>query len=383
MNLFLFIIALAPFIGADAIACDLKAPSAPTDPACARAWMDQNLHVNDLLSVGTHNSYKLAIPEDEFAALRARRPNAGISLDYSHRPLNEELDDGARQLEIDFYYDPDGARFADPLGPRAIGSKIDPQHAAQLRQPGFKVIHVADFDFRSSCLTFVACLRIIKKWSAAHPTHIPILILINAKDDKPIAEDGVKVLKFDDAAFDAFDKEIASVFSKKDLITPDQVQGNYPTLREAVLAGNWPKLKVARGKILFALDESPAKVAIYRGNRKSLEGRLAFINTDENSPAAAYLTLNEVATDTTRIRAAVQAGFLVRTRADADTKEARVNDTTRRELALASGAQYVSTDYLRPDKRFSTYQVRLPPGVVAACNPVRLAERCSGQSVRE
>jgi hypothetical protein len=34
-------------------------------------------------------------------------------------------------------------------------------------------------------------------------------------------------------------------------------------------------------------------VALYRGARRSLEGRAMFVNTDEASPAAAYLTLND------------------------------------------------------------------------------------------
>ena len=92
--------------------CDLTAAQAPQDDACARAWMDENLHVNDLLSVGTHNSYKAAIPDAELAHLRARSARGAIVLDYSHRPLNEALDDGARQLELDVYYDPQGGRFA-------------------------------------------------------------------------------------------------------------------------------------------------------------------------------------------------------------------------------------------------------------------------------
>src|ERR1044072_2647495 len=84
-------------------ACDLKARQAPDDASCARAWMDENLRVNDLLSVGTHNSYKAAIPEAQMAQLRARSTRAATVLDYSHRPLTEELDDGARQLELDVY----------------------------------------------------------------------------------------------------------------------------------------------------------------------------------------------------------------------------------------------------------------------------------------
>jgi hypothetical protein len=122
---------------------------------------------------------------------------------------------------------------------------------------------------------------------------------------------------------------------------------------------------------MFAMDESPAVVAVYRGDRKSLEGRVAFVNTDEASPAAAYLTLNEPVELQARIRAAVKAGFIVRTRADADTWEARRNETARQVAAFTSGAQYVSTDYMHPDERFGPYEARLPGGGVARPDPVR------------
>jgi hypothetical protein len=117
------------------------------------------------------------------------------------------------------------------------------------------------------------------------------------------------LLSFDEAAFDALDGEVRSVFTASQLLTPDDVQGRYPTLRDAVLHNNWPKLRAARGRILFALDETPEKVAIYRGAR-FLEGRVMFINTDEQSPAAAYLTLNRPVDDGERIARDVRAGFL-------------------------------------------------------------------------
>jgi hypothetical protein len=205
--------------------CDLTSWQAPRDAQCARAWMDENLHVNDLLSIGTHNSYKSAIPDAELAQLRTRSSKAAIVLDYAHRPLNEELAAGARQLELDVYYDPQGGRFADPAGPRALGQHLDAAMAAELAKPGFKVMHIPDFDFRSTCVLFVWCLHTIKAWSAAHPDHTPILILINAKDDNPLGPGGAAVLKFDAAAFDALDAEVASVFSDKQLITPDQARG--------------------------------------------------------------------------------------------------------------------------------------------------------------
>ncbi len=362
--------------------CDLVSAQAPRDETCARAWMDENLHINDLLSVGTHNSYKTAIPDAEMAQLRARSKRGAIVLDYAHRPLEEELNDGARQLELDVYIDAEGGRFADPLGPRTLGQHLDAAAAAEFAKPGFKVMHIPDFDFRSTCTRFVACLQTVKAWSDAHPDHIPIVILINAKDDSPLGAGGVAIAKFDTAAFDALDAEVASVFKDDELITPDQVQGKHATLREAVLAGNWPKLRDARGRVFFALDEAPKKVAMYRGERRSLEGRKMFVNVEESSPAAGYITLNEPMDDAKRIRAAVEAGFIVRTRADADTLEAREGKTERRETALASGAQYVSTDYMQPDPRFGGYSVRLPDGATTVCNPVRAEKKCGGRAVK-
>jgi hypothetical protein len=377
--------AIAPLLFASAYAdtqCNLSTPQAPRDEKCAQAWMDENLRANDLLSIGTHNSYKGAIPDTEMAQLRAQSQRAATVLDYSHPELGKQLDAGARQLELDVYYDPDGGRFAEPLAPRQQGRKLDEKLLAELAKPGFKVMHIPDFDFRSSCIRFVACLQAIEAWSDAHPEHIPIAILINAKDDSPLGTSGAKIAKFDSAAFYALDAEIASVFGDDDLITPDQVQGKRATLRESVVAGGWPKLREARGRVFFALDESPTKVAIYRGNRRSLEGRRMFVNIEESSPAAAYITLNDPVKDANRIRAAVEAGLIVRTRADADTLEARDGKTERREAALRSGAQYVSTDYMQPDARFGDYSVSLPDGATTVCNPVRAQKKCGGHAVR-
>uniref|UniRef100_B0T0P4 Acid phosphatase n=1 Tax=Caulobacter sp. (strain K31) TaxID=366602 RepID=B0T0P4_CAUSK len=337
------------------------------------------VRMNDLLAVGTHNSYKQAVPPEEMAAMVAATGQGALALDYGHRPLAEELDAGARQLELDVVRDPEGGRFAKPATAFGKGVVPTPAWAAAMAKPGYKVLHMQDVDFRSTCWTFVACLTQIGTWSKAHPDHAPILILLNAKDGPSSFPNGVEALPYDEKAFDALDGEIRSVFAESQLITPDQVRGGRATLREAVLAGGWPTLNAARGKVFFALDESPEKVAAYRGARKSLEGRAMFVNTDEASPAAAYLTLNDPIGQRERIAVAVKAGFIVRTRADADTWQARKNDVAVRTAALSSGAQYVSTDYLWADPRFpGGYVVRLTGGEVATCNPVRLANGCAG-----
>ena len=362
-------------------ACDLSAPDAKAaGDGCARAWMDANLRLNDIVTVGTHNSYKAAIPDKIMAMVRMFSSKGAAGLDYSHLPLAMQLDDGARAIEIDVVYDPKGGLYATPRGAAMTGETMPDGWTAAMTQPGFKVLHVQDIDFHAVCITFVLCLKELKAWSAAHPDHVPILVTMNAKDDSIPMPGSVTPLKFDAAAYEAMDAEILSVFSRDEIVTPDDVRGTAPTLREAILSKGWPTLGATRGKFLFALDESGDKIAPYLSGHESLEGRVMFVNAPDESPAAAFLVLNETS-DNPQIAADVAKNFLVRTRADADTVEARSNTTARRDAALASGAQYISTDYMRPDTRFGPYQARLPNGVIAACNPLRHPERCAGLPV--
>lgn len=369
----------APASAAD---CNLAAPDAKAaGDGCARAWMDKNLRLNDIVAVGTHDSYKAAIPDKIMALVRVGSSRSAIALDYSHLPLKEQLDDGARAIEIDVVYDPQGGLYATPVGASMTGETMPEAWTAEMLKPGYKVLHVQDIDFHSVCITFVDCLHDLKDWSTAHPDHVPILVTMNFKDDSIPMPGSVTPLPFDAAAADELDAEVLSVFNRDELVTPDQVQGDAPTLRDGILQHGWPTLGETRGKFLFALDESRDKITTYVGGRKSLEGRVFFVNSpDESAPQAAYFTFNET-NDIPRITADVQKNFLVRTRADADTLEARNNDTTRRDKALASGAQYVSTDYMQPDARFSPYRARMPQGVIAACNPQRHPERCAGLAV--
>lgn len=346
--------------------CDLEKPSSA--PGCRQEAVDA-LKLNDLQAVGTHNSYKQAIAPKQMALLRAVDPKQADGLDYAHPPLAAQLDAGARQLELDLLHDPQGGRYASPLAMKMAPDL--PYDLEPLRAPGMKVMHAQDVDYRSSCPRFTECLRQIADWSKAHPDHLPVLVLLNLKEGGLKVPGAVDAPVFDAAAMDAVDAEIRSVFAERDLITPDGIQGDRASLREAVAAGAWPTLKAARGKVMFALDAPPEQVAVYRGQRRSLEGRAMFVNIDETSPAAGYITLNEPQEQAPRIAAAVKAGIIVRTRADADTVEARDGDTARRDAAFASGAQFVSTDYMSPDARFGSYRVELPGGGVARPNPLR------------
>lgn len=337
------------------------------------------LSMNNIQSVGSHNSYKLAIPEPELALIRQYNERSAMTLDYSHLSLTEQLNRGLRQIELDIIYDPDGGRFANPLLPAQTAALPDaqPYNNEHMHEPGFKVLHAQDIDVRSNCDTWIICLTEIKTWSDANPQHVPILIMFNAKTGGSAYPGVEEALPFDAQAFADLDAEILSVFPPHKLITPDLVRGDANTLREAVLTKGWPKLDQVRGRVFFALDEGPEKVEIYSRGNLSLQGLPIFVNSvDAQADHAAYFTMNNPQQDQARIQAAVKAGFIVRTRADANTLEARENTTGRREAAFASGAQYISTDYYVPRLDFSDYSVALPGGAPARCNPLLIGLDC-------
>ena len=107
----------------------------------------------------------------------------------------------------------------------------------------------------------------------------------------------------------------------------------------------------------------------------SLAGRVIFTSANPGNDDAAFIKLNDSKHDPIVDR--VRAGYVVRTRADADTEEARVNDTTTRDAALLSGAQWVSTDYPVPNPAFGTgYFVEIPDGHPARCNLINAPYGC-------
>jgi hypothetical protein len=53
--------------------------------ASAAAQEPSSLRINDVAVIGTHNSYKLAMPADTMVKVRAANPAMADALDYAHR----------------------------------------------------------------------------------------------------------------------------------------------------------------------------------------------------------------------------------------------------------------------------------------------------------
>jgi hypothetical protein len=281
-----------------------------------------------------------------------------------------------RGLQFDVAYDPQGGAYKNPAGASMAMDLLADDYLKPMSQPGFKVIHVLDVDYASSCLALSDCLGQVAAWSKAHPRHLPIIISLKTNDAKTPMPGATTPHACDDAAMNALENEIRAVFALGQMITPDQLQGRHASLREAALAHAWPKLGAARGKVLFVLDDSADKIKAYRGGRKSLEGRAMFVTGDDSSPLAAFLSIADPQNDSVRIQQAVQSGLMVITRADAETREARQNKTARRDAAFASGAQIVQTDFAVADPTISGYRVSLEHNLAAMCGAKLQSENC-------
>jgi hypothetical protein len=338
----------------------------------------QELKLNEIQIVGTHNSYHSGISPNEMAYLRKVDPKAADALDYRHPSLTTQLNDGVRQLEIDVYGDSKGGLFAHPAGPGLAAKAgfpadpdFDPKHI--MEEPGFKVLHAQDIDYRSNCQPFTECLKEIRAWSKAHPGHLPLFILVENKDGHS-RDFMVTPEPLTSETFDRLDAEVRSVFQPSETIVPDDVRGRHKTLEEAILTSGWPSLESARGKVVFLLDQRRVG-PLYTKGHPSLEGRVFFTNAQPGTADAAFIEANNSASDPSLVPGLVRKGYLVRTMTDPGAAGVRANDTKRRDASIASGAQILSTDYPIHEAAASGYFVEVEHGTVR-CNPVLKPVAC-------
>ena len=365
---------LAVFLGTAALVAGCSSKDG------AVAGPDPVPRLNQIQFLASHNSYHVRAEPPLFDTLLKFSEDLVRTIEYSHPPLDEQLDLGLRGIELDVVADPDGGRFQNRLGPKILNlpTAVGP---TELAAPGFKVLHVQDLDFGTTCLSFVSCLRTVKTWSDAHPDHLPVVVQVEPKSDtlEVSGLDLVTALPYTPQLMTALDAEVRSVFAKDDLLTPDDVRQGASTLSAGLRRHGWPSVDAVRGTVLFALDTTgpsrDALLAAFPGTR----GTVFFPSSAPGDPYAAYAVLNDPQkpAELTKIRAALDAGMLVRTRTDADLVEGRAGDTARRTAAFSSGAQVVSTDFFRPIPEVGgDFVVQLPKGVVARCNPVTAPPGC-------
>lgn len=347
----------------------------------------ETLRLNELQTIGTHNSFHEAAPPEERELLQALNPGEAAKRTYSHRPLSTQLaDEQVRQLELDVFADANGGLYANPALRTEAGEGPLVAEVPAMARPGTKVLHEQDVDYHSVCPTLVDCLTEVREWSDAHPDHVPVAIHLQFKDGPLIFDvpDQAVPEKWTAEAMVAMEDEITSVFKRDRIITPDDVRGVRDTLEQAVLADGWPALGDSRGKVMFLMINPEPYRSIYLLAHPKLDGALLFTNADPGKGDASYVSVDDPVADAARIAELVGLGYLVRTRADEPNVQARTGDTSTRDAALASGAQWVSTDYPAPKPGPGIdpgYFVNLPGGVAVRCNPVTAPRGCDDATI--
>jgi len=311
----------------------------PPDPDPPHEYpLDDVLRFDDLQALGTHNSYHLETGETPVTAW-----------DYSHRPLDEQLGLlGVRQFELDIFRD--------------------------WETDSFWVFHVPFLDMSTTCLYLDECLGAMKEWSDRNPGHHPLFTLMELKDDHDPETVEEYLLDLED--------EVLAIWPEDRLVTPDLVRGDHESLSAALAAEGWPALGELRGRALFVLHDGGGYRELY--TQGGTGGRALFPDAlgDLSLPFAAVHSINDPTASIDAIHAAVDAGHLVRTRADYDSTQAWASDTTYSEAALASGAHFVSTDYPEPHYE-SGYVVVIPGGTPSRCNPRSAPEECFSEAIED
>lgn len=295
--------------------------------------LDDVLRMSHVQVKGTHNSYHL----------EPTLPLHG-SHEYSQPTLPDQLQlHGVRAFELDVHRDLDGT---------------------------ISVYHILAIDDVTSCGTFEICLGQIKGWSDLNPDHLPIVVWVEVKDD-------TGGLPIDDLG--DLDAIVTDVFDDDQLLTPDEVQGEYASLHERLVTEGWPTLGEVRGQVLVVVLDGDAG-SDYSGGYSDLSGRPMFVRVgggEFESPVAAIAKLG--AGDAETIAAAHANNLLIATNVCA-ADESDDECFAQRDEAIAAGIHMLKDDYPAPvpDRE---YWLDLPEGDPSACNPVTAPPRCEAAAL--
>lgn len=298
------------------------------------------LRLNQLQVIGTHNSYHTR--EKPINLGRAREWN------YTHAPLDVQLNRGIRSFELDVHW----------------------------RGGEFLVFHVPIVDEGTNCRTLSDALATVRKWSEAHPRHIPISFLFELKREGAGLDKRIK--QVDGSGLDELDSLLKAGSGESNILTPDDVRGDFETLREAITTRGWPKVDDCRGKVFFILHDEGQQREDYTAGHPSLRGRVMFVRSNESRDDGATLVMDSP--NDPEIPRLAKAGYYIRTRADSSLHTAAPGQPARRDKALASGAHIISTDFPAGQPAAETgYVVKFPDGSAARINPISGPEELRGK----
>lgn len=279
--------------------------------------LDNDLRFNEIRMIASHNSYKkLGSPLGKLFVGLGDSWKEAKALEYDNPNLTFQLESGIRSFELDVRY----------------------------RGGDFEAVHVPLVDNSTSANKLALAFEEIALWSQHNDQHVPIVLLIEIKDDWMILDPFLDPIGTPELAL--FDQLLDLSFGDR-LYTPVEMRGTFASPKDRVDQEGWPLLSELFGKVVVVLH--PGKwIDPYLELHQSGDAMMMFVASSNTSgtPASAVFSVHN-APNVEAIRGLIDDGYIVRTRMD-DYLEA---DPTRYADAIASGAQIMTTDF-HPAHRF-------------------------------
>ncbi len=215
----------------------------------------------------------------------------------------------------------------------------------------FTCMHSPTIDMTTTCYDFALALKEISLWSDNNPGHLPITVIVEPKSIfLPI--ENMEFFNIDYAK--ELDKVIRTNLGDK-LFTPDDMLRDYKTFGEMRAADDWCRVDEMLGKVLILLHETGV-TEDYIALDPTFGTQAMFpMLREKDAPrdCASFLLINEP-------KKALEckgdildtSNLIIRTRADSYGSV----DENKRNNAISSGAQIISTDYpMRDDLADDAY----------------------------
>lgn len=327
---------------------------------CLAQDYQDSLPMNEIRVLASHNSYKIQ-PTDRTMKFISRfkamlgAENQPFQLSYSHVPIPEQLSDyHIRGLEFDVYNDPKGGRyFKHRLNFFIPKQRVREEKYKELKEPGFKIIHIPDIDYQTNYLTLSSALEELNTWSLLHPRHAPIFVNIELKGSALGDESRIlrffgykKAIPFDRISLLQMDSILKEKLTT--LYTTTEFRANEKTLQSRIKIHGWPTVGTVRGRVFVIIQGSGVQFYPSDGG--------AFVYGNIENPNCIFL-LHDDPFQYEEQTKQMRSTHIIRTRTDAGTIEARANDYSRLKKAYEIGAQILSTDYYKKDPKIGPFVI--------------------------
>lgn len=274
--------------------------------------LTEDVRLNEIQMLASHNSYKKrGAPLGKLFVGLGDSFEEARALNYGYQDLTTQFSLGIRSMEFDL----------------------------RLRKTTFMLTHVPLVDNSSVAPDFSKALEEMKLYSVNNPNHMPIIILMEIKNDWMILDHALQTM--DQTDLEHLD-ELIKLKLGNSLFTPSEMIDDGLTLKETIQTSGWPSVESLLGKIIFVLHPG-SFTDTYASIDTTNQSQSMFIgvyHTMLDRDYASFVVHNNPEVEV--IKAMVEDGFMVRTRLD----DSLVFDEARYQQGIDSGAQILTTDLL-------------------------------------